>query len=153
MNIIFNLQNNMLNYIFRFTGDWGVSIILLTIFIRMLLIPISIRQKINISKQQVISEKIEKLKEKYKSDKNKLDSELQKYYSESTKGMLGCLVSLLQLPVISTLYFVIIRMPVQIGTMIIPWISSIKMPDKYFIIPIVYTFISLCPALLPYIPF
>lgn len=153
MNIIFNLQNNMLNCIFQFTGDWGISIVLLTVIIRVLLMPISIKQKISLSKQQVISEKIEKLKEKYKNNKEKLDSELQKYYAQSAKGMLGCLVSLLQLPVISVLYFVIMKMPVQAGTMIIPWVSSIKMPDRYFIIPMIYTLICLCPSLLPYVSF
>lgn len=148
MDIIFDALNNLLYYFFNFTGDWGTAIILLTILVRIILLPISIKQKISMTQQQTLSTKIEKLKEKYKNDKKKLESEMKKYYKQSTKNMMGCFISLLQLPIISSLYFVIIRMPVEVGTIIIPWAESIKMPDKYFIIPIIYVLVSLSLNLL-----
>ncbi|MCM8709445.1 membrane protein insertase YidC [Clostridium sp. SYSU_GA19001] len=150
MNIIFNLLNNLLHRLFNFTGDWGISIILLTVLVRIILLPISIKQKISMAQQQTLSKKIAELKEKYKNDKLKLESKVEEYYSQSAKSMLGCFVGLLQLPIISSLYFVIIRMPVEVGTIIIPWLDSIKMPDKYFIIPLLYVLTSLSRNLFLY---
>ncbi|OFI01351.1 membrane protein insertase YidC [Clostridium acetireducens DSM 10703] len=153
MNIILSGLNNILNCIFKITGDWGISIILLTILIRILLLPISIKQKKSIAQQQKFSKKIEELKVIYKDNKKKLEEEMQRCYEQSAKSMMGCLVSLLQLPIISSLYILFNKMPVEVGTIIVPWISNIKMSDKYFIIPMIYTLISLSPYLISYIPF
>ena len=153
MSIIFNGLNSLLNFVFNITGDWGIAIVLLTLFIRIILLPLSIKQKINLNKQQSLQEKTEALKIKYKNNKKKLDEEILKLQQENFKTMIGCLSSLLQLPIISSLYYVIIRMPVDAGTYLIPWITSIKLPDKYFIIPFIYILVSLMPNLLPYIKF
>ncbi|WP_125153511.1 YidC/Oxa1 family membrane protein insertase [Clostridium rectalis] len=148
MNIITSELTRLLNYIFTLTGDLGIAIILLTILVRLLILPITLKQKISLRQQQLLSKKIEELKSKYKNNKRKFEIEVQKYYRQSAKSMLGCFVGLLQLPIISSLYFVIIRMPVEVGTIIIPWVTNIKMPDKYFIIPIIFLLISLSPNLL-----
>lgn len=152
MNIIFNLLNTSLNYFFNITHDWGIAIVLLTVLVRLILMPMSIKQKLNIESQQKLSNKIESLKQKYKNDKKKLDIEIQKHYAESAKSMMGCFVTLLQLPIIYTLYNVILKMPVHAGTIIIPWIANIKLPDSYFILPLIYTVTMLAPSLLSYIP-
>lgn len=153
MNIIFNALNYLLNHIFDITGDLGIAIILITILVRVFLIPISIKQKKSMYNQQCMSQKIEGIKTKYGNDKAKLQQELQKCYTENAKSMLGCLISLLQLPIISSLYFVIIKMPISVGSIIVPWVSSIKLPDPHFIIPAIYLFVSICPTLLSYIPY
>lgn len=153
MNIISNALNTSLNYFFTVTGDWGIAIILLTIFVRTILLPMSMKQKFSIEQQQGLSKKVEELKKKYKNNKKNLEIELQKYYTQNTKSMLGCLVSLLQLPIIFALYSVILKMPVNAGTMIIPWVSSIKLSDNHFIIPVIYTLSALSPNLLPYLSF
>ncbi|WP_368489011.1 YidC/Oxa1 family membrane protein insertase [Clostridium sp. BJN0013] len=153
MNIILSILNTALSYFFSITGDYGISIILLTVLVRIILLPMSLKQRKNIYKQQILSQKIEKLKIKYKYNKQKFQQEVKKYYEQNTKNMFGCLVTLLQLPVISSLFIVFNKMPVQVGTVIVPWITNMKMPDNYFIIPIIYTFISLSPNFIPYIPF
>lgn len=104
-------------------------------------------------RQQNLSKKLNEIKEKYKNDANKLESEMKKYYEESAKSMFGCLISFIQIPIISTLYFTIMRMPIGAQSIIIPWVSSIKMPDKYYIVPFVYVLVSLSPNLLSYIEY
>ncbi|WP_035293427.1 membrane protein insertase YidC [Clostridium sp. KNHs214] len=153
MNIIFNALNYILNYIFNITGDLGIAIILITILVRICLIPISIKQKKSMYHQQCMSKKIEDIKNKYGNNKAKLQQELQKCYTENAKSMLGCLISLLQLPIISSLYFVIMKMPISVGSILVPWVCSIKLPDPHFIIPTIYLFVSICPNLLSYIPY
>lgn len=104
-------------------------------------------------KQQNLSRKLNEIKEKYKNDTSKLESEMKKYYEESAKSMFGCLVTLLQIPIISTLYFAILKMPIGAQSILIPWVSSIKFPDKYYIVPFVYVLVSLSPNLLSYIEY
>ena len=103
--------------------------------------------------QQKLAIKMEELKEKYKDNKVKLDEELKKQSAESAKSMLGCLVTLLQLPILMTMWSVINKMAVNVGTFLIPWVSSIKISDSYFIVPIIYMFVSLTPNLLSYVTF
>lgn len=153
MNIISSVLNTSLNYFFNLTGDWGVAIILLTLLVRTLLLPMSMKQKLSMQQQQSLSKKIEVLKEKYKNNKEKLESELQKHYQQSAKSMFGCLVSFLQLPIIFTLYSVILKMPVHTGTIIIPWVTNIKLADSYFVLPILYALTTLSPNLLSYFSF
>lgn len=153
MNIISNLLNFSLNYFFNITGDLGVAIILLTISVRLLLMPLSFKQKLSIQGTQKISKDLETIKEKYKNNEEKLDIETQKYYKQNAKGMMGCLVSFLQIPIVFTLYNVILKMPINAGTMLLPWVSSLKMTDSFFIIPTIYTLSMLSPNILPYIPF
>jgi len=153
MNIIFNSLNWLLNYIFTLTGDLGITIILLTIIVRVLLLPIDIKQKKGMMKQQELSKKMECIKEKYKNNKVKLEEELQKHYKESAKAMLGCAVTFLQLPVVFSLYSVVIKLPINVGTVIIPWVATVKMADSYFIIPAMYAIASTLPNLINSIPY
>ncbi|MHC1685174.1 MAG: YidC/Oxa1 family membrane protein insertase [Clostridiaceae bacterium] len=153
MNIISDLFNFSLNYFFNITGDLGIAIILLTLSVRLLLMPLSFKQKVSIQGQQKLSQDLENLKEKYKNNKKRLDIETQKYYKENAKGMAGCLVGLLQIPIVFTLYNVILKMPMNAGTMVIPWVTSLKMTDSFFIVPIIYIISTMLPNLLPNIPF
>jgi YidC/Oxa1 family membrane protein insertase len=153
MNIISNLLNSSLNYFFYTTGDLGIAIILLTISVRFMLMPLSFKQKLSMQAQQKISKELEQIKETYKNNKEKLDSETKKYYQQNAKGMLGCLTSLLQIPVIFTLYNVVLTMPMQVGTILVPWVVSLKMSDSFFIVPVVYAISTLSPNILPYVPF
>ncbi|GFZ31404.1 membrane protein [Clostridium zeae] len=153
MNIISNLLNSILGYFFNITGDFGIAIILLTLAVRVVLMPLSFKQKISMQEQQKLSKGIEELKEKYKNNKVKLESETQKYYKENSKSMLGCLTSFLQLPIFFSLYNVILKMPMSTATMLVPWVASLKMADNFFIIPTAYVISVLIPNLLPYVPF
>lgn len=153
MNIISNLLNSSLNYFFNITGDLGIAIILLTILVKLFLMPISFKQKLNMCNQQKFSKGLEEIKEKYKNNKKKLEIETQKYCKQNAKGMIGILTSLLQIPIVFNLYNVILNMPMQVGTALIPWVVSLKMSDSLFIVPIIYAISMLSPNVVPYIPF
>jgi YidC/Oxa1 family membrane protein insertase len=153
MNIISNVLNSALNYFFNMTGDLGIAIILLTVIVRLILMPLSIKQKLGMQEQQKLSKGLEEIKEKYKNNKEKLEFETQKYYKENAKGIFGCLTTILQLPIIFTLYNVILKMPMQAGTILMPWVASLKMTDSYFIVPAIYVLSMLSPNVLSYVPF
>ncbi|MPQ30295.1 membrane protein insertase YidC [Clostridium estertheticum] len=151
MNIIFNFLSSLLDSIFNFTGDWGLAIVFLTISVRLVLSPMSFKQKKSMHQQQKFGIKMQEIKEKYKDNKDRLDVEVKKQSAESAKSMLGCLVTLLQLPIIMTLWSVFNKLPVSASTFLIPWVSSIKVSDSYFIVPLIYVLISLTPSLLSYV--
>ncbi|MBU3092127.1 membrane protein insertase YidC [Clostridium sp. CF011] len=153
MNIIFNFLSSLLNSIFNFTGDWGLAIVLLTISVRLVLSPMSFKQKKSMQQQQRFAIKMKELKEKYKDNKEKLEVEVKKQSVQSAKSMMGCLVTLLQLPILMTMWSVFNKIPVSVGTYLIPWVSSIKISDSYFIVPLIYMLVSLTPSLLSYVTF
>lgn len=153
MNIIFSFLSNLLNSIFNITGDFGLAIVLLTVGVRIALLPMSLKQKKSMQHQQELAVKMQKFKEKYKNNKEKIDEEVKKQSAESAKSMIGCLITLLQLPILMTLWSVISKIPVDVGTFLIPWVASIKVSDSYYIVPLIYMLISLTPSLLPYVSF
>jgi len=151
MNIIFNFLSSLLNSIFNFTGDWGLAIVLLTVSVRLVLLPMSFKQKKSMQQQQKFAIKMQELKEKYKNNKDKLEVELKKQSVQSAKSMMGCLVTLLQLPILMTMWSLFNKIPVSVGTYLIPWVSSIKFSDSYYIVPLIYGIVSLAPSLLSYV--
>ena len=103
-----NLIFAALTYLYALTGDWGVAIILLTIGIRILILPLTIKQTASMYELQKIQPKIKALQEKYKGDKEKLQEETLKFYSENKVNPLGgCLPLLLQMPVFFALFQVL----------------------------------------------
>lgn len=151
MNIILEIFDKILTFNYSITGDWGISIVLLTVLFRLFMMPISLKQKMSLLKQGEITKKIEETKEKYKHNKDKLDEELMIHYRESMKSMYGCFTLILQLPLLSALYYTVQRMSIDVGTILIPWVSSLKLYDKYFIIPLVYSIVAVSPNLISYL--
>ena len=101
-----------LEYFYSLTHDWGVAIILLTLAIRILIIPLTIKQTSSMYEMQKIQPKIKALQEKYKNDKEKLQEETLKFYSENKVNPLGgCLPLLLQMPIFFALFAVLRSLP------------------------------------------
>jgi YidC/Oxa1 family membrane protein insertase len=87
---------------------WGLSIVLLTVLMRLLLVPLFVKQMNTQRKMQDIQPKIMKLRERYKHDQQRLQQESMKLYQESgTNPIMGCLPLLLQMPVFFALFSVL----------------------------------------------
>lgn len=88
--------------------SWAVSIIFLTIIVRVLLIPLTVKQYTSMRAMQRLQPKIKELQNKYKDDRQKLNEELMKFYRENQVNPFGsCLPLLLQIPVFMALYFML----------------------------------------------
>ncbi len=117
MNSVFDIINVPLGYLFRgiytFVGSYGWTIILFTIIIKLVLVPLNIKQQKSMKKTQAIQPRLMKLQEKYAQDKDKLNQETMKLYQEAgVNPMGGCLPMLIQFPIIIALYN-IIRKPMS----------------------------------------
>lgn len=153
MNIISSTLNFLINYLFNITGDFGIAIILITLLVRLILMPMAVKQKLKMQEQQNYIKGLEEIKLKYKNNKKRLDTEMQNYYKQNARGGLAFLTTLLQLPVVLSLYNVILKLPIDAGTILVPWVASLKMTDSHFIIPALYVISALSPNILSYIPF
>lgn len=154
MNIFPELLRETIAYFYRFTGDYGIAIVLVTVIIRSLMIPLNLKQRKSLEKQQEISRTVEELKKKYGTNQKKLNDELQKLYQERGTGMSGCLLGLLQFPIMMCLYHAI-RLTAAIGatTLLLPWIPSLLVRDPIMLLPFATLFVQVLPQLFPYIRF
>jgi len=84
---------------------WGVSIILFTIIIKIVLYPLTIKQMISMRKMSELQPKIKELQKKYSYDKQKLNQKIMELYSqEKASPYAGCLPILIQLPILWVFY-------------------------------------------------
>jgi YidC/Oxa1 family membrane protein insertase len=87
---------------------WGGSIFLLTVFLRLLMVPLFVKQIHASRKMQELNPKIQALRKKYKNDKQRLNQEVMKLYQENGANPLaGCLPLLVQMPVFIGLFQVL----------------------------------------------
>ncbi len=97
-----------LQFLYGIVGDWGVAIVLLTVLLRLAMIPLTVKQTRSMYELQRVQPKIKALQEKYKNDKEKLQEETLKFYQENKVNPFGgCLPTILQMPVFFALFRVL----------------------------------------------
>jgi len=102
---IINILRQVLIFFNGYINNWGWSIILLTVVIKIVLLPLTIKQTKSMESMKKWQPEIKKLQEKYKNDKEKLGQATMKFYSENKINPFGgCLPLLLQLPVFFALF-------------------------------------------------
>jgi YidC/Oxa1 family membrane protein insertase len=135
-----------LHFINQFVNNFGVTIIIFTILLRLLLYPLADKSFKEIYKMKQLQPEIKDLKEKYKDNRLALNKEIMSLYKKySVKPMAGCLPLLIQIPIFFALYkvlFVTIEMR-QAG--FFGWITDLSIPDPTSIINLF--------GLLPFDPF
>lgn len=98
----------ILNFIYQNIGNYGVAIIIFTIIIKLILLPLTIKQYRSTAKMQEIQPLIQDIQRRYKTDKEKLNTEMMKVYQENKVNPAGgCLPLLIQMPILFSLYYVI----------------------------------------------
>ena len=91
-----------------FIGDWGLAIIILTIIVRLLLLPLTIKQQKSMADMQVLQPLLQEIQTKYAGDPQRLNEEMMKFYSEHKFNPLaGCLPMLIQMPIFFALFSVL----------------------------------------------
>lgn len=107
-NGILDALGQVLAFLYQIIPNYGVAIILLTLLIRLVLLPLGIKQVRSMQAMQSVQPKVKELQRKYKSDKQKLNEETMKLYREhGVNPLSGCLPLLAQLPVLIALFAVL----------------------------------------------
>lgn len=86
-------------------GDWGLSIIILVVIIRLLLTPLMVKSSKSTARMQVLQPKMMAIQERYADDPQRQAEEMQKFYAENKfNPMGGCLPLLIQMPILIALF-------------------------------------------------
>lgn len=118
--------------------NYGVSIIILTILVRIPFIPLINKGQKSMKKLQDIQPKMAEIREKYKKDPQRMQKELMELYKKhKVNPMGGCLPILLQIPVFFALYKVLLIAIELRGAPFMLWINDLSLKDPYYILPIV----------------
>lgn len=105
---LFDIIGALLAFFYSLIPNFGVAIILLTLFVMLLLYPLTAKQAKSMIAMQRVQPEIKKLQQKYKHDRQKLNEELMKFYQENKINPLaGCLPLLVQLPIFFSLFRVL----------------------------------------------
>jgi YidC/Oxa1 family membrane protein insertase len=119
----------VLHFCHRFTGSYGLDIILLTVLIKVLMAPLTHKSFVSMKQMQKLQPQMEKLKEKYSDDKEKLNKEIMELYRRNGVNPLGgCLPMVLQFPVFIGLYNAL-STPIELRHAPFLWIKDLSRPD------------------------
>ena len=127
----------LLQYIHDYVGNWGWTIVLVTILIKLILYPLSYKGMVSMNKLKELSPRIKEIQEKYKNDKQKSGAKMMEFYKkEGVNPMGGCLPILLQIPVFFSIYRVLLNSIELKGAEWAFWITDLAEMDPYFVLPI-----------------
>jgi YidC/Oxa1 family membrane protein insertase len=126
----------ILQFFYSLIPNYGLAIILLTIVVRLVLYPLTLKQTKSMAHMQKIQPKVQDLKDRYKDSPQKFNEEVLKLYQKHNVNPLGgCLPLLLQLPILIALYNTI-RIAVELRKTPFLWISDLSKGDPLLILPI-----------------
>ncbi|MEE3362146.1 MAG: YidC/Oxa1 family membrane protein insertase [Anaerovoracaceae bacterium] len=153
LNILAKPIGYLLTFIYGLVGNYGLSIIILTLIVKFLIYPLYIRQIKSTTKMSLVQPKLQAIQNKYKDDKEMQNEKLAELYKEEGfNPMGGCLPMLIQMVIIFGL-FALLQNPlafIKNSNMIFAvhesflWMPDLSQPDKW-ILPIlagIATYIS-----------
>ncbi|MGF6596353.1 YidC/Oxa1 family membrane protein insertase [Paraburkholderia sp. GAS448] len=127
----------LLEKIHSYVGNWGWSIVLLTVLIKAVFFPLSAASYKSMARMKAITPRMQALRERFKGDPQKMNAALMELYkTEKVNPFGGCLPVVIQIPVFISLYWVLLSSVEMRGAPWILWIQDLSQQDPYFILPV-----------------
>ncbi|ADD79873.1 membrane protein insertase YidC [Candidatus Riesia pediculicola] len=127
----------LLQFIYRFVGNWGFSIVIITFIVRGLMYPLTKAQYISMAKIRLLQPKLEEIKNRIGEDKNKMSQEVVELYrKEKVNPLGGCLPLIIQMPIFLALYYMLIGSVELRQAPFIYWIQDLSSKDPYYFLPL-----------------
>lgn len=105
MASISSLFGYILDFIYNLINNYGLAIILFSVLLKLVLLPLSIKQQKTMKKTTKIQGKVKEIQEKYKNDQNKMNQELMDLYKrENMSPFSGCLTSIIQIIILFAMF-------------------------------------------------
>ena len=124
---------HILNAIYGVVGNYGVAIIIVTVLMRIIIFPLTLKQEKSMKKMRELQPELEKIKEKYKDNPQEYQQKTAELYRESGVNPLGgCLPLLIQMPVFVALYWAFSGNAIPADAKFL-WFT-LKQPDRLFMI-------------------
>lgn len=128
----------IMKFFYKYIGNYGWVIVLITIITRVPFIPIINKGQKSMKRMQEIQPRLNEIKEKYKKDPQRMQKEMMEMYKKyKVNPMGGCLPMLLQIPVFFALYKVLLIAIELRGAPFMFWVTDLSAKDPYYILPIV----------------
>ncbi|HZB82978.1 MAG TPA: membrane protein insertase YidC [Rubrobacteraceae bacterium] len=137
---LIDVFGNALEYFHTMGAPWWLSIAILTVIVRSLLFPLTIKQVKSMRAMQDLKPEMDRLRAKYKDNKQRQQEELMKLYQERKVNPLGgCLPLLVQMPIFITMYYVIRgfdQTHPSFASGGILWFKDLTVADPFYILPV-----------------
>ena len=126
-----------LQFFHSIVGNWGWSIILLTMLVKLILWPLSSKSYRSMAKMRVIAPEMQRMKEEFGEDRMRFSQEMMALYKrEQVNPLSGCLPLLLQMPIFLALYWVLMESVELRHAPWLGWIQDLSAMDPWFILPL-----------------
>jgi YidC/Oxa1 family membrane protein insertase len=128
----------VLRFIYGLTQNYGFSIILLTILLKLLLHPITKKSLVSMKQMAALQPKVTQIRAKWADNKEKMNKELMNLYKDKGINPLGgCMPMLLQMPIFIALFNILYITIDLKNAPFIFWISDLSAQDPYYVLPII----------------
>ncbi|MBM6690937.1 YidC/Oxa1 family membrane protein insertase [Fusobacterium mortiferum] len=132
----------LLHLMYDLTGNFGVAIILATIVIKIILLPLTLKQDKSMKSMKVLQPEIEKIKQQYQNDPKMMNQKtMELYQKHKVNPMGGCLPLLVQLPILWALFGVLRDTATVPQDSTFLWMQLIN-PDPYYVLPVLNGVVS-----------
>lgn len=129
-----------LQFFYKFFPNYGVSIILLTLVIRLITFPLQWKSFVSMKKLQVVQPELTKIREKFKDDPQRMQKESMELFKRTGANPIGgCLPLLLQMPVFFAFYKVLYGAVELVDAPFMLWIHDLSNKDPYYVLPVLMT--------------
>jgi len=128
----------LMNQIHKVLGNWGWTIIVLTIMIKLAFFPLSAASYRSMAKMKTVTPKMTAIRERFKSDPQKMNQAMMELYrTEKINPLGGCLPIVVQIPVFIALYWVLLASVEMRNAPWLGWIHDLASPDPFYILPVI----------------
>lgn len=127
----------LLSKIHYLIGNWGWSIVFLTLLIKLLFYKLSEAQYKSMANMRRVTPKLQAIRERYVDDRQRMSKAMMELYQkEKINPMGGCLPALVQIPVFIALYWVLLESVELRQAPFILWINDLSVKDPFFVLPL-----------------
>ena len=136
------LLTTILNTLYHLTelagfGSYGLAIILLTVLMKIILYPLTVKQLESMKAMQQIQPKMQRLQEKYKDNPQLLQQKMLKLYQDAgVNPAAGCLPMLAQMPILMAMYYTLFNYDFGGVTPSFLWLPNLSQPDPTYLLPL-----------------
>ena len=128
----------LMDQIHKVLGNWGWTIIVLTILIKLAFFPLSAASYRSMAKMKTVTPKMTSIRERFKNDPQKMNQAMMELYrTEKINPLGGCLPIVVQIPVFIALYWVLLASVEMRNAPWLGWIQDLASPDPWYILPVV----------------
>ncbi len=127
----------LLTTIYDFIGNWGVSIAILTLIVKLLFYKLSATSYRSMANMRLLTPKVTKIRERFGDDRQRMSQAMMELYKkEKINPLGGCLPMLVQIPVFIALYWVLLESVELRQAPFMLWINDLSNKDPFYVLPL-----------------